>query len=301
MERITGIYKIENLINHKVYIGQSTDIYKRWYNHKNKLRKGNGANIYLQNAYNKYGEDNFKFSIICKCSKEELNEKEIFYISSYNSADRKYGYNFESGGDNKFHGTPLKDYEIEIIERFKNDERFNNIDELLERAKHKYTRKQNVTPGKIVLINTGEIFEGAWQAIIKYPQCDRSGILKCCKPKYMNSRCGTLADGTPMVWMFYDEYKDLSKEDIDFWILRAKHFNIDNRSVNYIICLNNYKIFKSYYMAGDYCGVGFQAMWRACTHKTHTAGIDPVTGERLVWRILNEDFYNSLYPAEVHH
>lgn len=301
MEHITGIYKIENLINHKVYIGQSIDIYTRWFTHKEKLRKGTGHNKYLQSAYNKYGEENFEYSIICRCSKEELDEKEIYYISLYNSTDKRYGYNFERGGNNKFHGAPLKDYEAEIIERFKNDERFFRISELLEQAKIHWNRKQDVIPGRIVLINTGEIFDGAWEAIKKYPQCDRSTILKCCKPKYRNSRCGTFSDGTPMVWMFWDEYKDLSKEDIEFWILCAKHCNMNYPTANYVICLNNYKIFKTYYMAGKYGNVGFRTMWSACAHKTHTAGIDPETGERLVWRILDKNFYDSLYPAEVHH
>lgn len=301
MKVITGIYKIENMVNHKVYIGQSKNIYTRWNTHKYKLNKGTSPNKYLQNAYNKYGKDNFEFSIICECKEEELNEKEKFYISFYKSTDRKYGYNLESGGNDKFHGTPLKEYEDYIINRFKNDERFSRIQELLEDAKIKWSRKKDVKNGKIVLINTGEIFDSVCDAVKKYPQCDRSTILKCCKPKYANNRCGTMEDGTPMVWMFLDEYSDIKKEDIGFWISFSIHRNLNYPTTKYVICLNNYKIFKSYAMAGLYCGVEFQTIWSACTHSSHTAGEDPETGERLVWRILDENFYDSLYSADVTH
>ena len=301
MDITTGIYKIENILDHKVYIGQSVNIYTRWYAHKNKLKNGTSPNKYLQNAYNKYGEENFVFSIICECLKEELDEKERYYISLYKATDKRYGYNFEAGGNDKFHGTPLKEYEDYIIDRFKNDERFLHIPELLEEAKHKWSRKKDVKEGKIVLINTGEIFNGACDAIKKYPQCDRSTILKCCKPKYRNNRCGTMEDGTPMVWMFLDECCNFSKEDIDFWISFSTHRNLNYSKTKYVICLNNYKIFKSYAMAGLYGGVGFQTLWSACTHGSHTAGEDPETGERLVWRILDDNFYDSLYSANVTH
>ena len=38
MDVVCGIYKIENIVNGKVYIGQSIDIYNRWQNHKTKLK-----------------------------------------------------------------------------------------------------------------------------------------------------------------------------------------------------------------------------------------------------------------------
>ena len=54
-----GIYKIECLINHKVYIGQSTNIELRWKHHIYQLKKNNHENKYLQAAWNKYGSSNF--------------------------------------------------------------------------------------------------------------------------------------------------------------------------------------------------------------------------------------------------
>jgi group I intron endonuclease len=67
----SGIYKIENIINKKCYIGRSIDIYGRWYRHKNNLTKNKHINYILQNSWNKYGEANFKFSILEECIPDE--------------------------------------------------------------------------------------------------------------------------------------------------------------------------------------------------------------------------------------
>ena len=66
MEKICGIYMIKNQINNKVYIGQSTDIKSRWaFEHKIRPNK------YFDNAWKKYGEEAFEFSILKECKKEE--------------------------------------------------------------------------------------------------------------------------------------------------------------------------------------------------------------------------------------
>ena len=71
MDIICGIYKIENRVNHKIYIGQSVDIYTRWYNHKHSLRNGIHYNKHLQKSWDKYGEENFEF--FKKLCYEKLN------------------------------------------------------------------------------------------------------------------------------------------------------------------------------------------------------------------------------------
>ena len=99
---MTGIYKITNMVNGKVYIGQSVDVEVRWRSHKSELRGNYHENPYLQNSWNKYGEDNFKFEIIESCNQEDLNKLEIYYIKEYNSyirAENSNGYNMTEGGD----------------------------------------------------------------------------------------------------------------------------------------------------------------------------------------------------------
>ena len=82
-----GIYKIENLITNKIYIGQSTSIERRWKDHKNTAFNENDKsyNYPLYKAIRKYGVDNFSFEVLEECEIEELNEKEKFYISKFNS------------------------------------------------------------------------------------------------------------------------------------------------------------------------------------------------------------------------
>lgn len=84
-----GIYKIENTINKKVYIGQSKNIYKRWYCHRSDYRN---KNYPIYQAMRKYGIENFLFSIVEECSIENLSDREDYWISCYNSYV-PYGYN----------------------------------------------------------------------------------------------------------------------------------------------------------------------------------------------------------------
>lgn len=98
---ICGIYKIENTIDKKVYIGQSVDIYKRWTGHKNKLDNNKHQNNHLQRAWNLYGKNNFRFDILEECFKDLLNERECYYIELMHSMDQNHGYNLTSGGSSK--------------------------------------------------------------------------------------------------------------------------------------------------------------------------------------------------------
>lgn len=97
-KNIIAIYKITNKINNKTYVGQTNELRKRWRRHYRELEKNIHTNRHLQRAWNKYGADNFKFSVIESCLKEELNDKERYWISYYNSNDYKVGYNQDSGG-----------------------------------------------------------------------------------------------------------------------------------------------------------------------------------------------------------
>lgn len=94
-----GIYCIENLLNNKKYFGQSVDVVRRLNKHKSMLKNNNHKNEHLQSAYNTYGYENFKFYIVEECSVNELDEKERYYISLYNTNNKECGYNIEPGGN----------------------------------------------------------------------------------------------------------------------------------------------------------------------------------------------------------
>lgn len=101
----SGVYCIRNEIDGKCYVGKSTNIPKRWKEHKALLRKGHHHNKHLQCAWNCYGEDSFNFMVLEYANPEELGELEIAYISKH-KAFGENGYNFTMGGDGGLLGMP---------------------------------------------------------------------------------------------------------------------------------------------------------------------------------------------------
>lgn len=87
------IYILENKVNGKYYVGQTTQVfYKRMREHcKNKK-------FYIGNALRKYGEENFSKLLLENVPDEELNYWEIHYIQECNSVS-PFGYNLTYGGE----------------------------------------------------------------------------------------------------------------------------------------------------------------------------------------------------------
>lgn len=97
-DKQSGIYKITNQLNGKVYIGQSVDLHTRLTNH---IKAGIGisgtiARQLVHDALFEDGIENFTFEVVEKCPKEQLNKKEKLWIETYSSD--KYGYNRTAGG-----------------------------------------------------------------------------------------------------------------------------------------------------------------------------------------------------------
>jgi group I intron endonuclease len=80
----TGVYKIVNKINGKIYYGSASVSFKeRWYAHRLELRNNTHHCIHLQNAYNFYGEKNFTFEIVLFCDPDECLYYEQQYLDLY--------------------------------------------------------------------------------------------------------------------------------------------------------------------------------------------------------------------------
>ena len=114
----SGIYMILNKANNKVYIGQSINLDSRMDGHLRELRKGTHINNHLQGAFNKYGESNFEFIILCKEPFEQLNTLEQYYILNFESYDERFGYNHNYGGKN---GRVPQEVREKISESLKGD------------------------------------------------------------------------------------------------------------------------------------------------------------------------------------
>lgn len=96
---MTGIYKITNLLNENAYIGLSVNIEKRWKDHTKRAfdPKSQEYNKTLYKAFRKYGLENFRFEVLEECQTEDLNEREKYWITYFNTYHG--GYNETPGGD----------------------------------------------------------------------------------------------------------------------------------------------------------------------------------------------------------
>jgi len=96
------IYKILNKANGKFYIGSTNKVSRRWTHHKSNLKYNRHCNQKLQRAYNKYGKDNFEFSIISEVEESNLLLEEQKYLDTLKPFGEN-GYNIS-----KFAGSPMK-------------------------------------------------------------------------------------------------------------------------------------------------------------------------------------------------
>jgi group I intron endonuclease len=105
-----GIYAITNMLNGKQYIGSSVYFPTRWSHHRKALRRGTHHAIPLQNAWNKYGEEAFTFTILELCSRNALIEREQHWLDT-----AKPEYNIALVADRPRQGRPWTEEERERI------------------------------------------------------------------------------------------------------------------------------------------------------------------------------------------
>lgn len=120
------IYQVENIINHKKYIGQTTlkNPHKRFVQHLCCARHNEKKYHYrIYEAIRKHGEQNFSFSIIEEVSNEKLDEREKYWIAYYDTYRK--GYNMTYGGKAMIKHKYCKVSDEEILDCYFNEAKEN--------------------------------------------------------------------------------------------------------------------------------------------------------------------------------
>ena len=100
MKETSGVYKITCLENNMIYIGSSKNVKTRIYNHKYCLKNNSHHNFYLQQDYNLYGLENFKFEALETCDNDYLGleQKYLDELKPFHKLGRGYNINETSNG-----------------------------------------------------------------------------------------------------------------------------------------------------------------------------------------------------------
>lgn len=190
MKYVTGIYKITNTINGKSYIGQSTDIHRRW---RSEIADSNNVNSHsydypLMRAIRKYGINNFDFEIIEECKIEELNQKETYWIDYFDTFF--HGYNQTLGGDTT--SRQPKENVIGVISDL------TNTNMVHKDIAEKWCMSTEMVQG----INTGRY----WKHDAKYPLQKNNGKRKFERTRYYCEKCGKeIASGSKLCKSCYGD------------------------------------------------------------------------------------------------
>lgn len=248
-----GVYKIENKINHKVYIGCSKNIENRWYHHKFEAKKENNPqyNYSIHKAFRKYGINNFSFSILEEIEDEKYRfEREIFWINYYDSY--KKGYNETFGGDS---GPPLKGENNPHSKLTEND--VINIRKrvcLLEPAWNIFQDyKYRISYSAFKKIIQGH----TWKET--YPQ----GIIIGKSEKYHKIN---KSEGSKRTWH------------------PNKLIPPKKKSQYKVRCLTTEELFNSVSEAAETYNISKTALYNTLNGKTKTCGMDKKTKQRLRWK-----------------
>ena len=236
-EKVCGIYCIENIMNGKMYIGLSTNIYARWEKHKRMLRRNKHPNDHLQSSWNTYEECNFQFKILEQCDKDILGLREEYYIQHFNTQNSMYGYNRTSGGDG------AQNLDVESIDKL----------------------SQSKTLYPVVRLNLNGDF------ICEYRNChfaandvggSSENIRTCCNKKNEHKT----AYGS--IWMYKSDYEQNGCNVEDY-----QYNQFTKPIIQYDLNMNFVAEYASAREAEYVTGIGYKMISRVCNHKrSHTHG-----------------------------
>lgn len=194
----SGIYCIRNIINNKVYIGKSKNIYIRMKDHITRLNiKNKDENFHLINSWHKYGKENFEYFVIeyLELNEELLSKRELYWMNYYQSLNPKKGYNKRLDSSTKMicHESTRKKLSEAQLNRYKNQHERDKVSqqfklfwknnpeikkqmsEKLSKLKQKYIFHKCDEKGFIL-----ESFNTIEDIILKYPNYKWQNIYSVC-------------------------------------------------------------------------------------------------------------------------
>lgn len=251
MTKKSGVYKITNLINNKIYLGSSSDLRSRKKSHLFLLRNNNHPNKHLQNSYNRYGDNNFKWEIIeyvefnenKEILKKNLLEREQHWIDELKVCDKKYGYNIRTLAESNIGFKHSKETIYKFRNRKPTEETRTKLGNSRRGRKHTEESKQKISKS-----NKGK--KRSDETIIKMKESwvGRT-ISKETRIKMKNS----LKDR-----IFSEEHRRKLKEN------HAKLSGINNSKSRKVINLSTNKIFDSVSEASKFYKIFSSGISRAC-------------------------------------
>mgnify|MGYP003295232149 CR=1 FL=1 len=228
---------------------------------------GNGykKNIYFTNAINKYGWDNFQHIIIARgLTEEEAKWLEIELIREWNSSNKKYGYNISLGGESGNHSEESKKKMSE-----------NHAD---------FRGKNHPNAKAVICITTNKIFNTTTEGA-EYYGCLQGHVSNVCNGK--ENFAGKLLDGTPLVWMYLEDYEKVTEEEINKKIKDAEKLIKNRSNAKSVICITTNAVFYTAKDGGIYYNCGGSEILKCCKKRKSfkSAGKLP-DGTKLVWRYI---------------
>lgn len=252
----SGIYKITNIANGKIYIGSSVNILNRKNTHFSLLRKNKHYNKHLQNSWNKHGERNFKFEILEYVSFK--NRKELFEVEQKWIYETKC-YNNEIG------------FNIEKVVKDRDRYGFKISEETREKLRNKIITDQtriNMSNAHlkkpIIQFNfNGELIK-KWDSA---RECARElNILQCCIYECLVKDRRTYKN---FIWIYKDEY-DSCGLNLKDYINRHKQ---EKKVVQCDINGNKIKTWKSAQIIAKELNIDSSSIIKCCRHKNkHSKG-----------------------------
>jgi len=261
----SGIYKIVNVVNNKIYIGSAFNLKQRKSEHFSKLKKGKHVNIHLQRSFNKHGIKNFEFKIIEYVeNKAIILDREQYWIDFYGIDNI---YNICSVAGNTSGIKQSKESVRKRVEKITGMKRSNETKAKMSLASkgrklgpmsdaEKKKRKDNSSLKiKIICIDTNIIYESIIEAA-RQIGCRASDLVNLLK--------GRQKTVNGLHFMKLEDYNNSTEFEINI-IASFSH----KRKV---ICIEDNIVFNSINEASKKYDIERRCINQCCAGRTRTAG-----------------------------